>query len=254
MNFRLRAFALHLAGSACALTLVLGTFYLCWYRWPAWYLSGVSTVVLVMCVVDVALGPSLTLIIANPKKPRRELGRDVAIIVAVQIAALVYGASALWQGRPLYYTYSNGSLDLVQASDIEPAESARARRENPAFAPSWNSRVRWVWAPLPADPAVAEKMIIDSSAGVRGADVVDMPRFFRPWHEGLADLRSHLRAVGEIKSFSDSQKSALTTRIARLGIATTQANSMVMWGLQGTRPMLVVFDPDSLEIRVILKP
>ena len=66
MRFRLTAFGLHLAGSACALTLILGGLYLGWYRGPGWYLSGVAHVVLVLAVVDVALGPTLTLIIANP--------------------------------------------------------------------------------------------------------------------------------------------------------------------------------------------
>ena len=151
MKFRLRAFGLHLAGSAGVLALVLGSFYGGWYRWPGWYLSGVLSVVLVMCLVDVALGPSLTLIVANPHKARSTLKRDIAIIVAVQAAALIYGTVTLWMGRPLYYTYSNKSLDMVQASDLEADEIARALKDNPAFAPHWYSGVRWVWAPLPAD-------------------------------------------------------------------------------------------------------
>src|SRR5450755_914411 len=99
MKFRLRAFGLHLAGSCCVLALVLGSFYLGWYRWPGWYLSGVLSVVAVMCVVDLALGPILTMIVANPDKARRTLARDITIIVAVQAAALVYGTITLWLGR-----------------------------------------------------------------------------------------------------------------------------------------------------------
>jgi len=34
MNFRFKAFALHLAGSATVIQLVLGALYLGWYRWP----------------------------------------------------------------------------------------------------------------------------------------------------------------------------------------------------------------------------
>ena len=71
MHFRLKLFALHLSSSAIVLTLILGSLYLGWYRWPGWYLTDVTTVVLVMVCVDVMLGPTLTLIIANQKKSRR---------------------------------------------------------------------------------------------------------------------------------------------------------------------------------------
>src|SRR6185312_8452573 len=119
MRFRLTAFVLHLCASAGVLTLILGGMYLGWYRWPGWYLSGVMHVVGIVVLVDVVIGPTLTLIIANPGKPRGELMRDLAIIVSVQVAALLYGATTLWNGRPLYYTFSVNRLEFVQASDID---------------------------------------------------------------------------------------------------------------------------------------
>src|ERR1700752_540233 len=98
MRFRFKAFGLHLLGSACALALVLGGLYVGWYRWPGWYLTGGLHVTAILAGVDLTLGPLITLIIANPNKPRRELVRDVGIIVAVQIVALGYGATTLWNG------------------------------------------------------------------------------------------------------------------------------------------------------------
>src|SRR5215472_14210875 len=113
MRFRLKAFGLHLLGSVSALFLVLGSLYLGWYRWPGWYLSSVLHVVGIVVMVDLVLGPTLTLIVANPGKPRRELVRDISMIVTVQLAALLYGTVTLWGGRPLYYTFSVNSLELV---------------------------------------------------------------------------------------------------------------------------------------------
>ncbi len=157
MRFRLKAFGLHLLASATVLTLILGTLYLGWYRWPGWYLTDVKQVVFVMIGVDVVLGPSLTFIIANNSKPRRELARDIAIIVVVQLCALIYGATQLWNGRPLYYAFSESVLQLVQAYDINAEEAARGRRENAEFAPHWYSLPRWIWAPLPQDPKKAKR-------------------------------------------------------------------------------------------------
>src|SRR5260370_22349892 len=119
MHFRLKAFSLPLLASTTVLTLILGSLYFGWYRWPGWYLTDVTTVVLVMVCVDVVLGPTLTFIIANKNKPRRELVRDIGIIVAAQLCALTYGSMSLWNGRPLYYAFSENILQLVHAYDID---------------------------------------------------------------------------------------------------------------------------------------
>jgi len=152
MRFRLKAFSLHLLSSATVLTLILGSLYFGWYRWPGWHLTEVKTVVLVMVCVDVVLGPTLTLIIANQKKSRRELAWHIGIIVAVQLCALTYGSASLWSGRPLYYAFSENVLQLVQAYDINAVEAKLGRKQNATLAPHWYSLPRWIWAPLPQDP------------------------------------------------------------------------------------------------------
>jgi hypothetical protein len=253
MRFRFKAFGLHLLGSACALTLVLGGLYLGWYRWPGWYLTGVLHVLVIVGVVDLALGPTLTGIIANPRKPRRELTRDIAIIVTVQVAALVYGAATLWQGRPLYYTFSADRLEMVQASDLNPDEVALAKHQNPALAPHWYSLPRWIWAPLPDNPEDAAK-IVNSAVFGSGKDVIDMPRYFKPWNEGLPKLRAQLTAVADIKYLSKAQKQSLTTRMSAKGLAPEQRNALIMWGSDGVLRLLTVFDPVTLEIKAILRP
>jgi hypothetical protein len=249
MRFRLRAFGWHLTGSACALTVVLGALYLGWYRWPGWYLTSVLRVLLIVGVVDLGLGPTLTLIIANPAKARRTLARDIAVIVTVQIAALIYAAATLWQGRPLYYTFSADRLEMVQASDIKAAEIASARRQNPALAPHWYSLPRWVWVPLPDDPAEAARIV--NSVILGGDDVIDMPRYFKPWDEGLPKLRGELRRLDDIKYLSRVDKQKLRTRFARLGLAADQRNALIMWG--GSRRVLAVFDSATLRIAALLK-
>jgi hypothetical protein len=252
MRFRFKAFGLHLLGSAGALTLVLGGLYLGWYRWPGWYLTGVLRILLIVGLVDLALGPTLTLIIANPRKTVRALARDIAVIVTVQVAALIYGAATLWHGRPLYYTFSADRLEIVQASDLEAPEIALARRQNPALAPRWYSLPRWIWAPLPDNPEEAAKIATGTLFG--GKDIITMPRYFRPWDQGLPKLRESLSPVREIKYLSTAQKRALEGRLARLGAPPDERNALIMWGADGVRRLLVIFDPGTVGIRAILKP
>ena len=249
MWFRFRAFGLHLLGSILGLSLILGSLYVGWYRWPGWYLADVAQVVTVMTGVDLVLGPLLTLVIANPGKPRRELTRDIGVIVAVQLIALIYGAASLWNGRPLYYAFSETQLQLVQAYDINAGETALALRQNATLAPHWYSLPRWIWAPLPEDPEESAKIVASAVAG--GDDVISMPRYFKRWEDGLPALRTQLKKVDDLRYFSGADKKVLKQRMQAAGLATDQLNTMVLTG-RG-KPLLAVFDRNSATITAIFK-
>jgi hypothetical protein len=249
MRFRLQAFGLHLTGSATALILVLGALWLGWYQWPGWYLAGALQVVGILVMVDLVLGPTLTLIVANPEKHRTELARDISIIVAVQLIALAYGAVTLWGGRPLYYTFSVDRLELVQASDLKTADIRIGREQNPALAPSWYSLPRWVWVPLPENPEEAQKIISGTLSG--GSDVIQMPRYFQPWARGLGELRKHLANVDTYQYFTATEKQTLKSRMSQRGLPADQATTMIMWG--GSRRVLAVFDLETLRIRALIR-
>ena len=247
MYFRLKAFSLHLLSSTTVLTLILGSLYLGWYRWPGWYLTDVTTVVLVMVCVDVVLGPTLTLIIANKNKPGRVLARDIGIIVAVQLCALTYGSVSLWNGRPLYYAFSENILQLVQAYDIDASEAKLGREQNPTLAPHWYSVPRWIWAPLPQDAGEAKKIVTSTITG--GDDVISMPRYFKPWEAGVSSLRSQLKKVDDVAYFAKSEKKKLKDKMKAAGMADDQMNTMPLTG-RG-HPLLAVIDSASLKITAV---
>jgi hypothetical protein len=249
MKARLKAFGWHLTGSASVLLVVLGTLYLGWYRWPGWYLTGVLHILPVLVGVDLVLGPLLTFVIASPKKPARELVRDIACIVAVQLIALGYGSVTLWQGRPLYYAYSETELTVVQAIDLQPEEVELGRRTNPALAPHWYSLPRWIWAPLPADPKTREAIINSATAG--GFDVTARPRYFKDWAQGLPSLREHLKKVGDLRYFSGNQRKLLRQRMEAHGFPPDQPITLPMTG-HGV-PLLAVFDPQTMRIGALLR-
>ncbi len=249
MKFRFQAFGLHLLASAAILSLTLGTLYLGWYYWPGWYLADVPRVVAVMAGVDVVLGPTLTLIIATPKKSRRELTRDISMIAAVQLIALIYGAASLWHGRPLYYAFSENVLQMVQAYDLDADEVELARRQNAPYLPHWYSLPRWIWAPLPEDPHERSKIVESAVNG--GLDVISMPRYFKRWDDGLPALRMQLKKVDDVAYFSLTEKKRLKERMRASGLATDQKNAMPLTG-RG-HPLLAVMDPSSLKITAILK-
>jgi hypothetical protein len=250
MRFRLKAFLLHLLSSASVLALILGSLYLGWYRWPGWHLTDVARVVLVMVCVDVVLGPTLTFIVANSKKSRRELTRDIGIIVVVQLCALIYGSQSLWSGRPLYYAFSENVLQLVQAYDIDDAEAEAGRRQNPALAPHWYSLPRWIWAPLPQNAEESQKIVVSAVSG--GDDVISMPKYFKPWEDGLPSLRKQLKKVDDTAYFAKSQKKKLKDQMRAAGLPDDLQNTMPLTG-RG-HPLLAVFDLATLKLTGTFSP
>ena len=138
----------------------------------------------------------------------------------------------------------------MQASDIDNAERALALRQNPALAPHWYSRPRWVWAPLPDDANQALSIVNDATFG-SGKDIIDMPRYFKPWEQGLPKLRDQLMRLEDMKYFSKPQQQTLRVRMAEHNLPVNERNMMVMWG--GSQRLLVVFDPVTLHILAILR-
>jgi hypothetical protein len=249
MQFRLKALGLHLLASATALSLILGALYFGWYRWPGWYLADVTGVVIVMIGVDVVIGPLLTFVVANAGKPRRELKRDIAIIVAVQLCALIYGAGSLWSGRPLYYAFSESVLQMVQAYDINAEDARVARDKNAELAPHWYSLPRWIWAPLPQNSDEREKIVAAAISG--GDDVISLPTHFKNWEQGLPSLREQLKKLDTVGYFAPDEKKKLKARMQAAGFKTDQQDEMPLSG-RG-KPLLVVFDLTNLKIEGIFK-
>jgi hypothetical protein len=244
MRFRFKAFGLHLLCSASLMAFVLSGLYFGWYRWPGWYLAGALKIALIMAGIDVVLGPLLTLVIANPGKPRRELARDIGIIVAVQLVAAGYGTTTLWSGRPLYYTYSERYLQMVQAGDLDPQQIELGRKLNPNLAPHWYSLPRWVYVPLPKDAKLANQIVSESIGG--GDDVIDLPRYYRPWEEGLADLHAHLQTLDKLGELDKADRQVAAAQMQQIGFAPDRPVVAPMIG-KG-RPLVAVVDPASTKI------
>jgi hypothetical protein len=160
-----------------------------------------------------------------------------------------YGLTTLWQGRPLYYTFSTRFLEMVQASDLSPEQIALGRKLNPDFAPYWYSLPRWVYAPFPNDPKVVEQIVQSTIGG--GDDVIQMPRYFRPWQEGVVELRKELRPVAKMTELAQRDKQIAGERMRELGVTADEPVALPMMGR--TKPLVGVVDPVTGRVRTILR-
>jgi hypothetical protein len=115
---RLQASAWHLLLSlfvaALAGLLVFGI----WYPYPYREISGGRELFWLVVVVDVILGPAVTLAVFNRRKPWPELRRDLMAVAVLQLAALGYGMWTVFVARPVHMVFEYDRFRVVHAIDI----------------------------------------------------------------------------------------------------------------------------------------
>lgn len=104
-----------------ALVCSLLVFFL-WYPFPYRELSGGQALFGLIVAVDVVLGPILTWVVFDKRKPRPELIRDLCVIVMMQVLALGYGIWSVYQARPVYLVHAVDRFVVVSAADVDPAD------------------------------------------------------------------------------------------------------------------------------------
>ena len=78
-----------------------------------------------------------------------------------------------------------------------------------------------------------------------------MPKYFRPWAQGLDVLRAQLDTVDDLKMFSPAEKKRLVLRMRAAGLDPLRRNAIPFSGR--SRPLLAVFDPATLRFLAILE-
>jgi hypothetical protein len=130
MSARLLAasrFALkHLAVSVLIAALCAALVFGLWYPYPYSRLAGGRELFTIVVVVDVIIGPLLSLVVYNPAKPRRELWRDLGTVFVLQLVALGYGLHSVAQARPVYLAFESDRFRVVAVPDIDLAAIGEA--------------------------------------------------------------------------------------------------------------------------------
>lgn len=114
---RWRAFALHLLLSLMVF-IGLAAIVVIWVFpgglfWAAGGWDGLK----IILAVDLVLGPFLTLIVFSNLKPRKELFRDMAVVAAVQLSALIAGCYVVMSARPLVVVHVFDTLYVFNSQD-----------------------------------------------------------------------------------------------------------------------------------------
>ncbi|WP_304922819.1 TfpX/TfpZ family type IV pilin accessory protein [Hydrogenophaga sp.] len=131
LNWRSRSKAagLHLSLSILIAILAGLLVFMLWFPSPFGEISGGRSLFGIVVAVDVVLGPLLTWLVFDLRKPRGELVRDLATIGLMQLMALGYGLWSVYQARPVYLVYEVDRFVVVSAADVDPADLPAALPE-----------------------------------------------------------------------------------------------------------------------------
>lgn len=190
---RFTASGLHLVLSAGIAIAVLLGMKLIWYPDPYFEAMGAGGLILILVAVDVVIGPLITLIVFNLKKP--ELKRDLLIVVLLQLAALVYGMNAVFISRPVYAVFNVNRFDVVVASEINPAELEKAQRTEFKSLPWWGPQI--IAAKLPTDKKEFDAVLFSAASG--GADVYHLPRHYVPYADEMGRAKSKAKPLAILR-------------------------------------------------------
>lgn len=133
---KIRAASIHLGIS---FLVFLGIFYAILFQWypePFFTAEGGWDGIKLMAAVDLVLGPSLTLIIFNHTKARKEILFDLSLIVIIQISALIWGGLQVYSERPVALVMWEGTFytvteDYYQKQNIALKDIATYSDEKP---------------------------------------------------------------------------------------------------------------------------
>lgn len=152
---RARAAGIHFGISTAIFLILLYFIAFRWYPGPYFATDGGWQGVRIAALVDLVLGPLLTLIIFNPRKSRRQIRFDLSCIALAQACALVAGMYAVHGQRPVAVVLWNGTFYSVATEALKLQEV-----EVGQLAPFGPDRPPLVYAEPPTAPEAVGQLIV----------------------------------------------------------------------------------------------
>jgi uncharacterized membrane protein len=198
MKDRVKAFLIHLSISSIIAILTMILVFQIWYPAPLHDLIGVDHIFYTLISIDIIIGPVLTFVVFNRKKPH--LKWDLMVIALFQISALCYGVWTVSQGRPAWIVFSVDRFDLIQAQDIDNRQrnkSASEYKTAPWLGP------KWVYAEAPKD--IKEYNTLTFESIFAGVDLPQRPDLYKPIDSAHDKIVEHALPLKKLTDFNQKE-------------------------------------------------
>lgn len=192
---RVKAFLFHLLISALIALLAAGLVFFVWYPAPLHMAAGVTSIFLLLLVIDVILGPSLTLLVYKPGK--KTLVMDLTVIALLQLSALAYGLYTVADGRPAWLVFAKDRFEMVRVPDIDERkldEAPADYRTPPWFGP------KWVAATNPDSTEERNELMFE--ALFASIDLAQRPNLYQPLNSQREVIAQRARPLPELEQYN----------------------------------------------------
>lgn len=230
---RIRAASIHLVISALIGLVLAGLFWFVLYPPPLLEAIGGDKIFLMLIGIDVVLGPLLTLLVF--KVGKKSLKFDLAVIAALQIGAMIYGLSFLWNGRPAFVAALGHRFDVVQAMDIQ--DDRPDAPALPMFGP------KWVGTEKSKDPKRHDEI---HTKAIDGTDYGHYPEFHVPLGKIGNEIRSMSKPIAELKKLNPGREAEIDAWLSKHGVA---AEKTIFQGMRTRgRDLTVFIEADTVKV------
>lgn len=123
---RVQAAAIHFGACLLIALMIAALVFFLWFPSEYSYLSGGTTLLLLILSVDVILGPVLTFAVFNQTKSVAHLRRDLLVIILLQLGALSYGMYTVILARPVGLVFEFDRFRVLSSAEVVHSELSRA--------------------------------------------------------------------------------------------------------------------------------
>jgi hypothetical protein len=193
---RHKAALVHLLFSALIAILLCLIVFMVWYPIPLNEATNVTHIFLLILIVDVVIGPLITLIIFNPQK--KELKWDLTVIAVLQLSALAYGVFTVYSSRPVYLVFNIDRFDLVRANDLTLENINAANLNEFKRLPIWGPKL--AFAVRPEDVDERQKILFSSLSG--GDDLPFLPQYYEPYEQRKNEVKLRVSNIDQLPAYN----------------------------------------------------
>lgn len=116
---RFIAASIHFLSSLLIFSILLWIIIKIWYPQPFFSASGGWQGLKIVALVDLVLGPLITLVIYSTTKTKKALFQDIGVIVIIQLAALSFGIYTIYSERPVALVFWEHEFYTIPASALK---------------------------------------------------------------------------------------------------------------------------------------
>jgi len=200
---RLQAAGMHLVASVIIASTILIAMLFVWYPGAYFKLMGGGKLIFLLFAVDVCLGPLLTLAVF--KSGKKHLKFDLAAIVLLQLVAFLYGASILFQSRPVFTVFTVDQFRVASGMDLKDVDLEKAPK------PEWRKR------PLLGPVVVAANMPHDEKEknelkflAVAGLDIDQFPKLYVDYAERRLEILKLAQPLSRLRELHASNSESVS--------------------------------------------